>query len=41
VPEIGAKLATARALSELSHHLLVAAAGDIEQVTPEPAQLRR
>jgi Domain of unknown function (DUF1876) len=38
VPAIGDELATARALSELSHHLLHAAAADIEQVTGEPAR---
>lgn len=32
VPEIGDELATARALSDLSHQLLLAAAADIEQV---------
>jgi hypothetical protein len=40
VPEIGDELAAARALSELSHRLLDAAADDIEQVTHEPADLR-
>jgi hypothetical protein len=40
VPEIGDELATARALSELSHHLLDAAAGDLEQVTHRRAHLR-
>jgi hypothetical protein len=40
IPEIGDELATARALSELSHHLLDAAADDIEQITHEPAHLR-
>jgi hypothetical protein len=39
VPEIGDELATARALSELSHHLLDAAAGGIEQITHKPAHL--
>ncbi|NMH99312.1 DUF1876 domain-containing protein [Pseudonocardia acidicola] len=38
VPEIGDELATARALSELSHRLLNTAAEDIEQVTAQPAQ---
>ena len=33
VPEIGAELAVARALSDLAHRLLDAAAGDIEQMT--------
>jgi hypothetical protein len=40
VPEIGDELAVARALSELAHNLLELAAGDIEQVTHEPAHLR-
>lgn len=40
VPEIGDELATARALSELSHRLLDRAATDIEQVTHQPAHLR-
>jgi Rv2632c-like len=39
VPEIGDELATARALSELSHHLLDAAAADIERVTHQPAHV--
>jgi hypothetical protein len=39
VPEIGDELAVARALSELSHHLLDAAAADIEQITHQPAHL--
>jgi hypothetical protein len=39
VPEIGDELAVARALSELAHRLLEAAAGDIEQVTHRPARL--
>jgi hypothetical protein len=39
VPEIGDELATARALSELAHRLLEAAAGDIEAITHRPAQL--
>jgi hypothetical protein len=33
VPEIGDELAVARALSDLAHQLLEAAAGDIESVT--------
>jgi hypothetical protein len=37
VPEIGEELATARALSELSHQLLHAVAEDIEQATRTPA----
>ncbi|WP_028923148.1 DUF1876 domain-containing protein [Pseudonocardia acaciae] len=40
VPQIGDELATARALSELSHHLLGAAAQDIERVTQQPASPR-
>jgi hypothetical protein len=40
VPEIGDELAAARALSDLSHRLLDAAATDIEQVTHQPAHLR-
>jgi hypothetical protein len=39
VPEIGEELATARALSELSHRLLDAAAGDLEQLSGEKAHL--
>ena len=39
VPEIGDELAVARALSELSHRLLHAAADDIEQLTHEPVDL--
>jgi hypothetical protein len=35
VPEIGDELATARALSDLAHRLLHAAAEDIEAVTHE------
>ncbi|WP_037311323.1 DUF1876 domain-containing protein [Amycolatopsis orientalis] len=41
VPEIGDELATSRALSELAHRLLEAAASDIEGVTREPARLTR
>ena len=33
VPEIGDELAVARALADLSHQLLDAAAGDIEDIT--------
>jgi hypothetical protein len=40
VPEIGEELAAARALSELSHHLLHAAAEDIEAATAQPTHLR-
>jgi hypothetical protein len=39
VPLIGDELAAARALSELSHHLLDAAAVDIERITHQPAHL--
>ncbi len=41
VPEIGDELATARALSELAHRLLHAAADDIEGVTKRPVHLER
>ena len=41
VSEIADELAVARALSELSHNLLDAAAADIEQMTHQPAQLHR
>jgi uncharacterized protein DUF1876 len=40
VPRIGDELAVARALSELSHHLLDATAADIEKVTHQPAHVR-
>jgi hypothetical protein len=39
VPEIGAELAAARALSDLSHRLLEAAAADIEAVTHQRVKL--
>ena len=39
VPEIGDELATSRALSDLAHRLLDAAATDIEAVTHQPARL--
>jgi hypothetical protein len=39
VPEIGDELAAARALADLAHQLLEAAAGDIEAVTHAPARL--
>ncbi|MBB3084432.1 DUF1876 domain-containing protein [Geodermatophilus sabuli] len=39
VPEIGDEIAVARALSDLSHRLLQAATGDLEQVIGEPAHL--
>jgi hypothetical protein len=40
VPQIGDELAAARALSELSHRLVLAAAEDIEEVTHRPTHLR-
>ena len=39
VPEIGDELAAARALSDLAHRLLDAAAGDVEALTHEPASV--
>jgi hypothetical protein len=39
VPEIGDELAAARALSDLAHQLLDAAANDIEGATRAPARL--
>ena len=39
VPEIGDELATSRALADLAHQLLDAAANDIEGITHAPAQL--
>jgi hypothetical protein len=41
IPEIGDELAVARALSDLAHRLLIAAAGDIESITHEPVRLPR
>jgi Domain of unknown function (DUF1876) len=41
VPEIGDELAVARALSELGHRLLDAAAGEVEQITHQPVHLNR
>lgn len=41
VPEIGDELAAARALSDLAHRLLEAAAGDIEQATHRAVHLTR
>ncbi|HEY3004811.1 MAG TPA: DUF1876 domain-containing protein [Kribbellaceae bacterium] len=41
VAEIGDELAVARALVDLSHQLLHAAASDIEQITHQRAYLRR
>jgi hypothetical protein len=40
VPEIGDELATARALADLAHRLLEAAAGDVEAMTHEDVHLR-
>lgn len=39
VPEIGDELAVARALADLAHQLLEAAAADVEQSTHRPARL--
>jgi hypothetical protein len=39
VPEIGAEIAAARALADLSRHLLGAATEDVEQVTGQPSHL--
>jgi Domain of unknown function (DUF1876) len=39
VPEIGAELATARALADRAYKLLDASAGDIEQFTHQPVHL--
>ncbi len=39
VPEIGDELAASRALADLAHQLLDAAANDVEGVTQAPAQL--
>lgn len=39
IPQIGDELAAARALSDLAHRLLDAAAGDIEQITHRAPQL--
>jgi hypothetical protein len=39
VPEIGDELAVARALSDLAHRLLHAAAEDIEGITHVPSRL--
>jgi Domain of unknown function (DUF1876) len=41
VPEIGDELAVARALSDLGHKLLDAAAGDIERISHRPVHLNR
>jgi uncharacterized protein DUF1876 len=39
IPEIGDELATARALSDLGHRLLVTTASDISAVTQQPVRL--
>ncbi|BCB89560.1 DUF1876 domain-containing protein [Phytohabitans suffuscus] len=39
VPEIGDELAVSRALSDLAHRLLDAAAGDIEQIAGDIEQI--
>jgi Rv2632c-like len=39
IPEIGDELATARALSDLGHRLLIATASDIGAVTGKPTAL--
>lgn len=39
IPEIGDELATARALTDLGHRLLLTAAKDIEAVTDERVRL--
>lgn len=41
VPQIGAELAASRALADLAHKLLDAAASDIEAVTHERVRLTR
>lgn len=41
IPEIGDEIAVARALSDLGHRLLVAAAGDLEDATHEHVSLER
>ena len=41
VPEIGDELAAARALTDLGHRLLMAAAKDVQEVTHEPVRLTR
>jgi len=41
VPEIGDELAVSRALSDLAHKLLEAAAGDIEESTQRSPHLSR
>lgn len=39
VPEIGAEIAAARALADLSRHLLGVATEDVEQITGQPSHL--
>jgi hypothetical protein len=39
IPEIGDELATARALTDLGHRLLLTAAADIEAVSDAPVRL--
>ena len=39
VPEIGDEIAAARALSDLSHRLLLVASEEVEQFSGEPAHL--
>lgn len=41
IAEIGDELAVARALSDLAHKLLDAAASDIEAITHKPAHVHR
>jgi hypothetical protein len=41
IPEIGDELAAARALSDLAHRLLIAAAADIEAITHESVRLAK
>ncbi|GAA4465329.1 dsRBD fold-containing protein [Phytohabitans houttuyneae] len=41
IPAIGDEIAVARALSDLGHRLLVAAAGDLEDATHEHVSLER
>lgn len=41
VPEIGAEIATGRALVELGTKLLRVAEGDIEEITHHPARVHR
>ena len=39
VPEIGDEIAAARALADLAHRILDAAAGDVESFTHRPTEL--